>query len=274
MILLRRDSVNKGELIVGEEKEIRAATKRLDGVSHLPLSLMTNSQEEYWAGSLAVEDLRRSSRRGTGGRPTREEAEARDARLLDVAATLFMERGLGGTSLLAVAEIAGVSKTTLYARYRDKRELFAAVLRNRIRRWLAPLAAATEAKMMGPGTKSFRTILDELSRQMIAYTLAPEAATLHRLLFAQAFQFPELAKFANEEGWLRAVRGVSSLLIQAAARGEIQVVDPELSAHLFLNLVLGHCQRLVLYGISGSPEAEERYRNAAVDLFFDGVRVR
>ncbi len=87
-----------------------------------------------------IEAVDRPVRRG-GGRPTREEALRRDARLLDVATTLFMERGFDGTSIDAVAETAGVSKPTVYARYHDKRDLFAAVLRGRIREWLAPISA-------------------------------------------------------------------------------------------------------------------------------------
>src|ERR1700704_6990702 len=92
-----------------------------------------------------VEVAERPVRRGGGGRPTREQALRRDARLLDVATTLFMERGFDGTSIDAVAEAAGVSKPTVYARYRDKRDLFAGVLRDRIQEWLAPLSAAAGA---------------------------------------------------------------------------------------------------------------------------------
>jgi TetR/AcrR family transcriptional regulator, mexJK operon transcriptional repressor len=51
--------------------------------------------------------------------PTREEAEARDVRLLDIATRLFMERGFDGTSIDAVAEAARLSKPTVYARYHD-----------------------------------------------------------------------------------------------------------------------------------------------------------
>jgi AcrR family transcriptional regulator len=148
--------------------------------------------------------------------PTREEAEARDVRLLDVATRLFMERGFDGTSIDAVAEAAGVSKPTVYARYHDKRDLFAAVLRGWIRRWLAPVSAAAEAEATEASPKSIKTTLHELSRYMVAYTLAPEAGALQRILSAQAVQFPELAKTANES-WLRAVRGVSSILRQSAA---------------------------------------------------------
>jgi TetR/AcrR family transcriptional repressor of mexJK operon len=203
--------------------------------------------------------------------PTREDAEARDVRLLDVATHLFMERGFDGTSIDAVAEAAGLSKPTAYARYHDKRDLFVAVLRGWIRRWLAPVSAAAEAQAIEGCAKNIRTILHELSRHMIAYTLAPEAGACQRILSAQAVQFPELA-IANEEGWLRAVRGVASILRQSAARGQIKVDDPELAADMFLNLVLGHPKRLAFYSIATDPETAERHRKAAVDFFLSGIR--
>jgi AcrR family transcriptional regulator len=185
-----------------------------------------------------------------------------------------MERGFDGTSIDAVAEAAGVSKPTVYAHYHDKRDLFAAVLRGRIRKWLAPLSAAAEAQAVEGSAKSIRTTLHELSRHLVAYTLAPEAGTLQRILSAQAVQFPDLAKLANEEGWLRMVRGVSTILRRSATRGQIKVDDPELAADMFLNLVLGHPKRLALYGIATDPETEERRRKAAVDFFLNGIRTK
>jgi len=221
-----------------------------------------------------IEAVERPVRRGAGGRPTREEAVRRDARLLDVATTLFMERGFDGTSIDAIAEAAGVSKPTVYARYRDKRDLFAAVLRGRIREWLAPISAAAEAQATESNPKTVETTLHELSRHMLAHTLMPECATLQRILAAQAVQFPELARLAHEDGWLRGVRGVAILLRQFAARGEIRVDDPELAADLFLNLLLGHSTRLALNGIAIDPEFVERRRQAAVEIFLNGLRAR
>src|ERR1700721_2318223 len=105
-----------------------------------------------------IKAAERPPRRGAGGRPTREEAVRRDARLLDVATRLFMERGFDCTSIDAVAETAGISKPTVYARYHDKRDLFTAVLRATIQRWLAPLSAAAEAAKANP--KSVAATLD------------------------------------------------------------------------------------------------------------------
>jgi TetR/AcrR family transcriptional repressor of mexJK operon len=221
-----------------------------------------------------IEAAERPARRGAGGRPTREQAVRRDARLLDVATTLFMERGFDGTSIDAVAEAAGISKPTVYARYRDKRDLFAAVLRGRIRDWLAPLSVAAEAQATDSDPKNIETTLHELGRHMLDQASMPECATLQRILAAQAVQFPELAKLAHEDGWLRGVRGVAILLRQFAARGEIRVDDPELTADLFLNLLLGHSARLAVHGIADNPESRQRRRRAVVELFLNGVKAR
>jgi TetR/AcrR family transcriptional repressor of mexJK operon len=212
----------------------------------------------------------RPARRGAGGRPTREEAARRDARLLDVATKLFMERGYDCTSIDAVAETAGVSKPTVYARYHDKRDLFTAVLRATIQRWLAPLSAAAEAAKVNP--KNVETTLHDLSRHMLAHASTPEVLMLRRTLAAQAVQFPELAKLAHEEGWLRGVRAVSILLLQFAERGQIKIDDPAIAADLFLSLVLGTSDRH--HGIPTRPKLQELRRQAAVKLFLNGVRPR
>jgi TetR/AcrR family transcriptional regulator, mexJK operon transcriptional repressor len=212
----------------------------------------------------------RPARRGAGGRPTREEAVRRDARLLEVATKLFMERGFDCTSIDAVAETAGVSKPTVYARYHDKRDLFAAVLRATIQRWLAPLSAAAEDAKVNP--KSIETTLHDLSRHMLAHSSTPEVIMLRRTLAAQAGQFPELAKLGYEEGWLRGVRAIATLLQQFAARGQIKVEDPAIAAELFLSLMLGNSDKL--YGIAIRAKTQELRREAAVKLFLNGVRPR
>ena len=95
---------------------------------------------------------------------------------------------------------------------------------------------------------------------------------LRRTLAAQAVQFPELAKLAHEEGWLRGVRAVSTLLQQFADRGQIKVDDPTVAADLFLSLVLGTSDKL--HGIATRPKLQELRRQAAVKLFLNGVKPR
>lgn len=211
-------------------------------------------------------------KRGTGGRPTREEAARREARIVEVAMQLFIERGFDSTSIDAVAEAAGVSKPTLYARYRDKRALFEAVLNERVREWLAPLSAAAEALTLQAEPRDAEEVLNALSRTLLARSQDPGAAALTRCIVAQALQFPDLAKLAYEEGWLRGVRAVARLLEVLVAQGQIEIDDVEIAADLFLNLILGRSSKQALYGIQVDSEAQENRRRAAVALFLAGVR--
>jgi hypothetical protein len=97
--------------------------------------------------------------------------------------------------------------------------------------------------------------------------MASDEAVLNRILLAQALEFPKLATLAYEEGWLRAVRAIATLLKVFAAADRIRIEDPEIAANLFLNLVLGRAMRLALYGIAVDPHAQERRRRFAVGLY-------
>ena len=220
----------------------------------------------------AVAEREAAPKRGTGGRPTREEVTRREARIVEVATRLFIERGFDATSIDAVAQAAGVSKPTLYARYDDKRALFEAVLEERIREWLGALSDAAEVQALQATPKDAGIVLDELSRTLLTRAQAPGAAALTRCITAQALQFPDLARLAYEEGWLRGVRAVMRLLEILAAQGQIAVDDTEVAADLFLNLVLGPNSRRALYGIELDRESQEKRRHAAVALFLAGVQ--
>ncbi len=63
----------------------------------------------------------------------REQAEQTRRRVLDAAAALFVERGWDGTSVVAVAEAAGVAPETIYARFRTKRALLGELVQRAVR---------------------------------------------------------------------------------------------------------------------------------------------
>ena len=103
-----------------------------------------------------------------GGRPTRAEAERRQEHLIETAGAMFMKFGFDGTSIDAVAEAACMSKRTVYARYRDKNELFSAVLRNLIDRWFVPI------NQFQLGTRELEPMLMEIGRHLLTGALAPQ----------------------------------------------------------------------------------------------------
>src|SRR6201999_199640 len=63
------------------------------------------------------------------GRPSREEAERIGDAILDAATEMFLAEGYGATSIEALAQRLRISKRTFYHRFKDKAELFEAVVR-------------------------------------------------------------------------------------------------------------------------------------------------
>jgi TetR/AcrR family transcriptional repressor of mexJK operon len=204
------------------------------------------------------------------GRLTREEAARRAERVVKVAANMFLERGFDATSMEAVAEKAGIAKPTLYAWYREKSELFRAVLRRLIEEFLAPLARQQDDLER----TDVETALMEIARHMLAVASSPGAVAVSRIVLMQAERFPELERFAYEEGWLAAVKKVARVLAHYADCKEIGIDDPELAADMFLNLVLGRPARGKTLRHARTREAREQRVRAAVRLFLEGVRVR
>jgi len=80
--------------------------------------------------ALVAEDVKR--RRYRSERRL-EQAEQTRLRVLDAAAKLFEERGYDGASIAAIAEAAGVSAETVYARFRNKRTLLGELVRRAVR---------------------------------------------------------------------------------------------------------------------------------------------
>lgn len=74
-------------------------------------------------------DVKRQYR---AGRRAEQAAQTRE-RVLDAAATLFQQRGFDGASVAAIANAAGVSEETVYARFRTKRTLLGEIIQRAVR---------------------------------------------------------------------------------------------------------------------------------------------
>ena len=211
-------------------------------------------------------DLGAAPRRG--GRPTRKDAAALGDRIVSVATDLFLGRGFGATSIEAVAAAAGVSKRTFYHRFRDKPDLFRAVVRRLIARWSSPF----EAELVAAGP--IDEMLVKLAKQILAAGLSPEALQLYRLLIAEAAGFPELGLIINEQSAASGQR-LGAFLAREAQAGGLLLDDPGFAAEQFINMVLAGPRRRAL-GLGPAmkrPELERWTRRTAA-LFLEGCRAR
>ena len=93
---------------------------------------------------------------------------------------------------------------------------------------------------------------------MLGLALKPGAAALRRIIAAEKARFPELASYAYQKGWLRAVDALASVLRAAAVRQGLVIPNEKLAAELFLNLIMGPTSRAALYGVELDAEGLEQ----------------
>lgn len=189
-------------------------------------------------------------------------------RLRHAALELFVAKGFEGTTMEAIASNAGVTKRTLYAKYPDKRTLFATVLPWAMARlrWEEPSRDETAGDL--------RDGLLAVARAAVARILDPEVVQLTRVAMTESHRFPEFARSAHTLSWSPRVRTVVDVLEPHVRTGELEVDDLELAAEQFLGMVTGISSMLASFGVERDPKDEERHIEHAVDLFLRGVLVR
>ncbi|MBV9219706.1 MAG: TetR/AcrR family transcriptional regulator [Methylobacteriaceae bacterium] len=220
--------------------------------------------------SLEGNESKKSARflRGPGGRPTRAEAERRHLRLLAAATRLFTAKGLAGISIDAIAEEAGVAKRFVYARYRDKGELFVAAVKRLIEERVG--FVMTYQVSEAPVEAGLLAFAEKLERAAVH----PDAMAMHRIIVTELHRFPALGRLFTEKTRQNVLGGIVRILQTYEARGEIKLDDPFMSAELFFMLIGGSAQRRALIRFKQTA-AQRRHRTfAAVRLFLDGVRPR
>lgn len=199
------------------------------------------------------------------GRPTKEASAKLNLRIRHCAFDAFVEHGLDGTTMEMVATAAGVTRRTLYARYPDKRAMFADVVP-----WAMSRVQDDDAPPLRL-SDDLREALLTIGRAAVARVLDPQVAQLTRIAMSASHLFPEFAKSTQTSTWSPRHRLVVGVLRRHAERGEVAIEDPDLAANQFLALVSGFQAMLAVFGVHRDAEEEERRLQHAVTLFLHGV---
>ncbi|WMW79403.1 TetR/AcrR family transcriptional regulator [Undibacterium cyanobacteriorum] len=155
--------------------------------------------------------------------------DARPQELLDAALDHFVARGFAATRLDDVAKSAGVSKGTLYLYFSSKEELLKAVVRESI----VPLIGQAESVI-----EQFEGSSEELFR-LVIHTWwdnvgASKLSGLPKLMMAEAGNFPDLARFYQEEVVDRGERLVATMLKRGIDRGDILPMDLTIAPRILI----------------------------------------
>ena len=209
-------------------------------------------------------------RRHTGRLPAAEAAQIPE-RLLDAATSLFTKAGYARTSMEAIAKQAGASSKTIYSRFASKEEVLHAVVKRLFDRAMAGDSGPSNATMTGNDPRSY---LLEVGRDLANLSRASATAGLNRLIMAEAFQVPELARLFIELHE-RACVMVREPLEQWRASGKLpDVADLDSAAVIFVEMVASLPRLRALLGKPLRQEEVDRLVTSAVDLFLRGCGYR
>jgi TetR/AcrR family transcriptional repressor of mexJK operon len=195
-------------------------------------------------------------------RPHARISEDRVEELLKIAAQVFAERGFDGASVNEMAKRANASKGTFYSRYPSKEALLMAVMGQKVQGLESELAA-----FMAPQL-SVREALTTFADRMLSVVLSEEMLANYRVVTLEARRFPELGKMYYENGVGQITRFFAAYLALNTREGKLRIANPQISAELFIDSIVGMPRLKAALGIAVLSRKEKAQRiEIAVETF-------
>lgn len=159
----------------------------------------------------------------------RRRKEARPEEILDAALALFAEKGFAGTRLEEVARAAGISKGTLYLYFKNKQDIFEAVIHHTI----TPRLEQVE-QLASRHDGSAASLLAMLISEWWSNVGETNLSALPKLIISESGNFPELAEFFTRTVVRRARQLFASVIQKGMDQGEFIPGDATTLARLAL----------------------------------------
>lgn len=188
-------------------------------------------------------------------------------KILQAAKTVFFRQGYVGTSMDTLAELAGVSKQTIYAHFAAKEALFIELV----------------ASLTGGGADEHRQqvrdpydqqnaedFLLTFATEQLRIVITPELLELRRLVIAESDRFPELGRALHEQGPAYSIDRLTRAIEHYCQQGELVAADPKAAATHFNWLLMGEpTNNAMLLGTGNLPSADwlDQHARECVRIF-------
>lgn len=200
--------------------------------------------------------------------------ELRRKALLEHARAEFVKHGIHGVSLNEVARLAGGSKATIVKLFGSKAGLFSALIAEE----LAQLSTSIDYEgIMNPSELTIGDSLFRLGHAILRSYLTPEGISIYRSLIGGGEEVNELARRFYQDGQLKHVSMVASILEHWRGMGIRSDADIMGEAGRFTHMLRSGIHERAVLGLTnesfGEMEVEEIAR-ATTHLFLYGIMER
>jgi AcrR family transcriptional regulator len=183
-------------------------------------------------------------------RPTPTDDSAKRLQIVEGARSIFMARGFDAASMGDIAKAAGVSKGTLYVYFKDKDELFNAIVHK-------------ECRIQAEGIFEFDVadpdVAGALRRTGIAFVQALCAygrQSAVRAVIAIADRMPNIGRTFYETGPAVGIAKLRAYLEAQVAAGRLEVEDCEVAAAQLIESFHALLFKPVLFNFAPPPPLE------------------
>ena len=180
-------------------------------------------------------------------------------RMLAEATRLFVAYGYNGISMREIAEAVGVSKAGLYYHFKDKQDLFLAILADNL---LSIGQLVEQASSAGAST---RAQIGQLVRALFAQP-SEQRSVIRLASLEMAHLSPEARAAFGRDYEQQFVGRIAAILQAGVARGDLRPIDPRAATWLLLGM---------MYPFFTPNPNYDRIPEPMIDLlltvFFDGT---
>ncbi len=181
-------------------------------------------------------------------------------RIMEEAARLFVTHGYHGISMREIAEAVGLSKAGLYYHFKDKEDLFIAILTANLEQIDRMI---TQARQTGQTAREqisqiIQAILGQAPHQRAIIRLASQE--MEHLSQTAREQFDQLyqAKFIDQ---------LEAILREGSAHGELRPINTSAATWILLGMAYPYLDPAHARDADGMREVVD----AIIGIFFDGV---
>lgn len=175
---------------------------------------------------------------------------AKRRQIVEGARSVFLAHGFDAASMGEIAKVAGVSKGTLYVYFKDKDELFKAIVER-------------ECLIQAEGIFDFDTanpdVAGTLTRTGVAYVhalCAPSRQAPLRAVIAIADRMPNIGRTFYETGPAIGLGKMRAYLEAQVAAGRLEIPDCEIAAAQFIEMCQALLFKPVLFNFAPTPPLE------------------
>lgn len=191
---------------------------------------------------------------------------AKEAKILEAAKNAFLESPYDRISMDALAARAGVSKVTLYAKYKSKDQLFVTAMS------VGCSPIYQQAMLEVEAGKPLAETLERLGIDFIKMMLNPEISALHGVMMQALATRPELPRTFYERVVHHSTMTLADVLTIADKRGEIACDQPYMAAVQYIAMVQGEFRYKQELGVTQGVDEDEltQFVKSCVRVFLRG----